>query len=1290
MTALPNAPSGSDGPPAAGGRRAILRALGTALRGAAWLALGLYAVAVVGLLVLRYHVLPDIDRYRSRIEAHATAIVGRPVTIGAIEAQWQGLRPQLGLREVRVLDADARAGLLLPRIDATLSLAALARGAVRLHLLEIEGLDVTVRRDALGAVSVAGIVLSDPSGEAGVGRWLLAQRGIVLRGAAVTWIDEQRGAPQLWLREVNLRLLRTRGRHQLGLRAHPPDGLAAPIDLRAEWRGSDPAGWMRWDGRAWLNLGDTSLAGWEEWVDLPLGIERGRGSLALWLDFARGSVTAITADLALEELTARLARAEPPLQFEALHGRLAWRRLRDGFEAGASQLALTPVGGPATPPTDARLRWYQPDGGALQRVEVGASEVDLEPWGRLIARLPIGEAAARELSASALRGRVSEVAFTWVPGEGRPGWRVRGRAQNLGFNLPGDRGSLSGLSGSIDGTERAGTLALTGADVGVHLPEVFADALRFDRLRLQGSWTQRGDAVALRIASAEFANGDLAGAVSGDYVLEPAGPGRADLTATLSRVRLPAVATYLPLVMGSDTRIWIAQALQAGRGREVRARLRGELAAFPFGEPETATRGDLSLTARLDGVELDYAQGWPRLTGIEGDIAFRRARMEVNARAASIAGVRLQRVRTVIADLMHHEEIVEASGEAEAPTAEFLRFVAQSPVDALIDGATRGMEAQGRSRLALQLVLPLRRMKDSRVIGSLQLQGNRLQVDRELPALEALSGRLEFSESGIRVNGATLQLLGGPATLSLASQAEGALRVNLAGRVAADGVRRLLPEAIGRALQGSTDWRATLQYRRQLGDMVIESSLAGLAIDLPAPVGKTAAGALPLRVERVSGEQRERLSLSLGTVVGVQVLRGIGQGAAVPPRISLALGRGSAPVPQRAGVSVSGSLPGLDVDAWRARLGTLPGPGRGLAAGDIDLRVGELQVMGRTFHEVALRGSGQAGAWKGTVGSREASGEIAWRPEGRGRLTARMREVSLGAGPGSTTTATDLPVADADLPALDVVVDSLRIAERPLGRLELAAVPEGRDWRIERLRIVNPDGALSMEGLWQGWHTQPRTQVLVRLEFSDAGRLLARLGYAEGVRGGGGRIEGPLSWAGSPRSLDAATLSGQLIVDIGKGQFLKLEPGVARLLGVFNLQNLPRRITLDFRDVFSEGFAFDEIAGSLQIRQGLGVLDGFRIQGGAAQVLMSGEVNFARETQNLRVRVTPALGDGVSLAGALLGGPVAGLATFLLQRALKDPLGQIASFDYAVTGTWADPAVARAPKADPAPGREGG
>ena len=248
----------------------------------------------------------------------------------------------------------------------------------------------------------------------------------------------------------------------------------------------------------------------------------------------------------------------------------------------------------------------------------------------------------------------------------------------------------------------------------------------------------------------------------------------------------------------------------------------------------------------------------------------------------------------------------------------------------------------------------------------------------------------------------------------------------------------------------------------------------------------------------------------------------------------------------------------------------------------------------------------------------------------------------------------------------------------------MQATPQQRDWRIERLQLITPESQLSVDGTWQNWLTQPRVQVNVQLLVNDVGRLLTRLGYPEGVRRGTAKVEGALAWSGSPQRLDYPTLSGNFVLDAGKGQFLKLEPGIGKLLGILSLQSLPRRITLDFRDIFSEGLAFDEIVGAIRVMQGVASTDNLRITGPAARINMSGQVDLARETQRLRVRVNPQLSDTLSVAGALLGGPVAGVAAFIAQKLLKDPLDQIAAYEYDVTGTWADPLVNRVARLEPA------
>ena len=275
--------------------------------------------------------------------------------------------------------------------------------------------------------------------------------------------------------------------------------------------------------------------------------------------------------------------------------------------------------------------------------------------------------------------------------------------------------------------------------------------------------------------------------------------------------------------------------------------------------------------------------------------------------------------------------------------------------------------------------------------------------------------------------------------------------------------------------------------------------------------------------------------------------------------------------------------------------------------------------------------------------------------------------------------ATEAATKPADptrkLPALDIVADDFSVRQLRFGRLELRASNDGGVWNLRRISTSNPHGTFTGQGTWQRSGGPGRTQLDFRMDSSDVGELLGRLGYPGTVRAGAARLDGKLAWNGGPTDIDFASLNGDLGLEASKGQFLKLDPGAAgKLLGLISLQNLPRRITLDFKDVFSAGFAFDSIAGKMAVQKGVMRTDQLEIAGPAARVVMRGEVDLKRETQRLNVNVLPEVGDTAALGVAIVN-PAAGAATWLASKLLKNPLGNVFGYAYRITGTWDDPKV---------------
>jgi uncharacterized protein (TIGR02099 family) len=1250
------------------------------------LAIGLTFAGLV--LGLRYWVLPKVESYRDDIARIVTERARQKVTIGSISAHWDGLRPQLVLEQVTVYDRAGRPALELARIDNTLSWTSVLARELRFYALDIYRPTLSIRRDERGIVAIGGIEMAAGEGGGGFAEWLLRQRDVEIHDATLVWNDEQRQAPQLELKNVSLQLFNRGGRHRFGVRATPPRELAAPLDLRGDITGESLKSLSDWNGELFLQLDYVDIAAWRTWFPLPVHFPRGAGALRAWLTFSRDQLVDAVADVRLANVLTRLGEDLPQLDLTELGGRVGWKQSGGDFEVSTSQLRLTTRDGIKIPPTDFLLRVKS--GKRRHGGELRASVIELGPLATLADHLPLGTRTRSLLAEYSPKGRLNDLVLNWTGEWHEPQeYNIRGRFQNVALNHVGRIPGFKGVTGTIEASDRGGNLTLNSRKTMVEMPLVFRDAHEFDTLAAQVDWGRSGGETELRFNNISFSNAHLAGRVIGIYRTSGATAGSIDLTGNLTRADARYVGRYIPLAVAKRARDWLDAAFIAGESGNVTVRLKGALDEFPF--PGSRT-GFFQVAARVTGGVLHYADGWPRISNIAGDLIFRGERMDMYARQGSISGTRLVRVRAEIPNLLGEGRVLNVNGEAEGQTADFFRFIEGSPVLGMIDRFTEGWQAQGAGRLALKLVIPLADTAKSKVAGSYQFAGNAVTLASALPPVEQAAGRVDFTETGVRVQGIRGTFLGGPMSISAASARDATVRLNVQGRINADAARRGAGPAWVQRLRGATDWRAQFVTRRRSADVVIESSLQGLAADLPAPFVKTAAESLPVRFERRQlGEKEDRISFSAGGIGSMILLRRFDGENATIARGTVRFG-GAAAEPARDGLWVTGAVKALDVDRWLAILRQADG-GAPLEAGGVDLKLGAVDMLGRRFSELMVNANVQRGQWRVALKGRELDGTVTWLPQGAGRLSARMSTLAVpAASPAAAEPASDDAQARKEqrkLPELDIVAEQFINKGKPLGRLEVAAVPEENAWRIDRLRLSNPESTFTVDGSWQFGAVRPRTHVNLHVEANDIGALLARFGYPEGVKGGTAKLEGSLAWTGAPYDFDVPSLTGSFAMEAAKGQFVQLDPGIGKLLGVMSLQALPRRMSLDFKDVFSEGFAFDEIAGTVHFNRGTAATDNLRIRGPAAQILMRGDVDLGQETQNMRVRITPHVIETVSVAGALVGGPIAGVATYLLQQVLRDPFGKLVTYEYGVTGSWSDPVVKRLSRPAQAPEAEG-
>jgi uncharacterized protein (TIGR02099 family) len=1167
--------------------------------------------------------------------------------------------------------------------------------------------------------------------------------------------------------------------------SHP--AFSSHVSDAANWKGQIYANIDAADLAAWkayldypfeLTQGKGSVRTW-----LSFDHARLTGFTA---DVALAGVAArLGADLpALDLLQAqgRISASEVPPPRAASNQIPAGRRLPFGARGASVSLtdfSLATRDGLVLPATSLSAQRVVATAGQPEKTAFQAKLLDLTVLADVAARLPLRDAQRQLLERLAPRGRLLDVSAEWYGDVAHlRGYRVKGAVVGLGLKpqagLPAQPASagkpaqpaspampgFENLTGTIDASENGGSISIDAPGLVMQMPAWFSEPeMAFDRLALKARWSLAvKDELRVDLDSLDFTQQGLRATLHGSHVMAlgspkdgnaadtsrqapQQGPGYADFTGTADGFDVKTIGRFLPLQTSPHLREWLTGALEDGKARDVTLRLRGDLSDFPFRAGASLgqqRKGEFRVAGRIENGKLNYAPAelsadgngplWPQAEQIKGSFLFEGPRMEIRGDTARTGGVALSGVKAVIADLGAPDKRLEIDGNAAGPMQEYLKYVAVSPVLGWISNFTEETSASGNARLALKLDLPLAHLLDSKVNGSLQLLGSDVVLWKDMPPVLGATGRIEFYERGVNLNGLAGTFLGGPVAVGGGTQRDGTIQVRIGGVMTADGLRKTWPApAIARLtgrVSGSARYNALVNAHEHQVQVTVDSPLTGLGLDLPAPAGKAAADSMPLHFvltatpANEAGLAHDNIGISLGNAISAHYYRQK-QGRQAWRVVQGGIGV-NVPAPEPdSGVALNVNVKTLDVDAWSALGGS--GTGGNAAAGNaaggnaaggnaagaagqagegadlsqyvipdsIAARATELILDERKLEQVVLGASHQNGAWQANIDSNQVSGYLTWNdmPSGPGKMTARLSSLVI-----PESAAADVKkllegnnTAAQTMPALDIIAERFELFNKPLGRLELLAfnassaqASSGREWRVSKLSLANADGQLNGKGKWLVRDGKSTTNLDFTLDISDAGKLLDRMGFADTIRHGKGKLSGEVAWNGLPYSMDIPSLSGRIAMNVENGQFLKQDPGAAKLLGVLSLQALPRLLKLDFHDVFSEGLAFDGISADAAITRGVVKTDNLKMHGVAATVLMDGTADIANESTNLHVIVIPEFNLGTGpLVYALAVNPVIGVGSFLAQLFIRAPVMKALTYHMQVTGPWKSPVITK-------------
>ena len=1260
------------------------------LRRSVWVISVILTLAVAGLiLTMRYSVLPDIEHFHKEITGAVSKALNLTIEIGKIEADWHGVGPHLRLSDIRILDKQLRTTLALQHVDVVVSWMTLLTGEVRLASLEIEQPDLMVKRDAQGILQISGIQLGGESSDNNFSNMLLNQSRIVVRGAHISWLDEQQAKPMLVFDQVNLLIENRWNFHRFAMRAIPPAELSSQLDVRGDFYGKSFDDMQSWSGEIFTQLDYADLPAWKTWLPLPLALTQGKGALRGWLGIEDGKINRITADLALVDVQTRLAADLPPLDIRVLSGRLGWKDVAQGFEISSRNFSLKLFNDFVLQPTDVFLSLKNMQDAQTSAGEVRANLLELDGLGKLLEYLPLERGIKDRFAEFSPQGKVSNLQAKWQSDKDKQlHYQVKAKFAEMSLQRVGKLPGFAGLTGEVDGNEVRGTLLLNSRNFKFDSPQFMPEPLAFDTISAQSNWQKDNDGFELNLRSFAAANADLAGTAYGSYHTLESSPGKLDFNVHLSRAFVPHASKYIPsIALGTATQAWLNKALLAGQSNDFNIRLKGNLNDFPFADNR---KGIFRVSGRAKGVALEYVQGWPRIDNANVDFLLQGKVMEITTSTAMTAGINLKNVKVSIPDILSRDLVLSINGEAEAANARALEFIHSSPVRGYLGGLTDTVIADGNGKLNLKLDIPLNNSESIRVAGTYRFTDSEIELEKRLPTLRKVNGDLMFTEAGVNAQNIAAQILGGPARLDVVSGEGGAINIKVAGKANFGVLQQQNPLPILHKLSGEPLWNVEIGVKNKQTKVLVTSSLQGFQSDLPAPLSKRAGVYIPLRIEINNSSPTQIFSaLQYGSLLNANLLqtrdvegnwnikRGIVNFGNVLQKAD------------RDGLWVIGTLPLVSLEGWTGLTGTSAANADEESApinlAGADLVIQKLAGYGNTFNDLHIKANSRNGKLIAQLASREVNGEVTWQSDDNGRLVARLKNLDISLPEGepvqTAQTQAELPSkseAVIELPEIDLIVEKLNYKGRPVGKLELLAKQDEEVYQLDHLRLTNTDGVLTLDGKWKMSEDAPRTEVNVKSEISNAGNVLARSGFPDSLKNGSGKLEGSFSWAGAPAAFSTANLNGKLSLDTGKGQFLQIDPGIGKLLSILSLQALPKHITLDFEDVFSKGFEFDSIKGTADIKQGVITTDNLKLEGSAAKVNMQGQIDLNNETQNLHMRIVPTVGNSAALISAIVATPVVGAGVFLASKILGDPLGQLASFEYNVSGSWVDPKVEKA------------
>ncbi|MGZ5601096.1 MAG: YhdP family protein [Methylobacter sp.] len=1253
--------------------------------------------AALGLTGVRL-LLSGIEHYKSDLAASISTKVGTPVTIGRLGAKMRGFNPELVLKNIAISSPAVPAGAPSGATRANPLQADLSsitstedeKPAIQFNeiRLGIDLLDMLVNRDLLSSswVTLVGakltvkrqqdgriVIVGLKSSNDGQPEWLLQGRRYEVLQSEITWQDQTAGARPLVFKGVDLAISNNGERHKLNMLMKLPKKVGDTLRLSMDFTGNvfEPStiqGRIYIDGKAVLLPELLAL------VQIPTGdrlsINSGTGDFEIWGDWRQSQLVSMDVAAQIQQMTVvRQDKREFPVK--QLKARLHWGLSDESkqWQLDVNDFSLeTQDGSKGTvkkwPAAVFSVSGQRMDDGALHKSALYVEQLDLQEASELAQFFaPLPDEQAKILAQARIQGILEN--FSLFADLDTKSVALNGGFAKIGvaplLSVPG----IENLTGRIKGDEKQGAITLATKNAKLIAPDLFREILPVDRLQGLLAWQQTENAWS--VSSPMIKLDSLSFQSQTKFrvdVPKTAKPVFMDLQSSFSGEDATQVPRFLPVgIMGKEVVTWLDHAFIGGRMTNGGVLVYGNLNDFPF----NSAPGVFEAVFNGEQFELSYAPEWPHITGMNAEVMFSQDSLKVNVLQGQSGNVVIKQAEVTIPVLNKSKQVL-IKGEAESGIDQVLAFMQQTPLSSPVDSLLEAITPQGNTQVALDLKIPLVEGTPTKVNGTAQLKDARLTVKSlDLP-VSKINGELKFNERGVFSDTIHATALAHPIKIGIESSADQTI-VNVEGNVGVDNLQQQFDMPWWEIASGSTDYRLKLElpHGNVAPKLLVESTLSGVSLDLPASLAKTREQIVPLSLTfnlndkpllplQLNYDNKLKAALQLDTVK-----RALYSGHVL-------VGAGEVVQPQDAGVKLEINRDRLVLQDWLG-LAAAQGAGDGVT----ELKIHSDHALWKKtdigVFDLALKHNGSY--WNGTIAGSFAKGLIRIPADFKGadRLSLDMELLDLSAlkqigskdGPAAQALPAEL------MPLLKITSNQTLWQSIDLGRLSLETerIPGGIGFK--QVELSGEKQKLVLSGDWQTIGGQSITHARGHLDVPRVGPLLAQLDITKDLTEASAAVDFSVNWNAAPYQFSLADLQGQLDITLKNGRILSIEPGFGRLLGMLAMAQWIKRAQLDFSDIYEEGLTFNSIKGHFDLAGGIASTHNLIVDAIPAKIAISGDTDLVNQTVDQIINVTPKSADAVPIAGTIMG-KVAALVGKSLTG--KDQEGFFFGSQYLVKGAW--------------------